>query len=95
MLVSTLVAFKRMHDDNVLLHQTIPKCVAARSTRCRGVRLRDRCAEMHAFFRSHNVSALQRAQLTAPYEAARYLVCSNVDYLPIDEIEVALPSRFS
>jgi ornithine decarboxylase len=95
-LVSTLVAFKRIHDDNVLLDQAIPKFVAARSTRYRGVRLRDLCAEMHAFFRSHNVSALQRAQFTsehlpdpamAPYEAARHLVRNNVDYLPIDEIE--------
>jgi ornithine decarboxylase len=95
-LVSTLVAFKRMHDDNVLLDQAIPKFVAARSTRYRGLRLRDLCAEMHAFFRSHNVSALQRAQFTsehlpdpamAPYEAVRHLVRNNVDYLPIDEIE--------
>jgi ornithine decarboxylase len=95
-LVSTLVAFKRMHDDNVLLDQAIPKFVAARSTRYRGVRLRDLCAEMHGFFRSHNVSALQKAQFTsehlpdpamAPCEAARHLVRNNVDYLPIDEIE--------
>jgi ornithine decarboxylase len=95
-LVSTLVAFKRMHDDNVLLDHAIPKFVAARSTRYRGVRLRDLCAEMHAFFRSHNISALQRAQFSsehlpdpamAPYEAARHLVRNNVDYLPIDEIE--------
>jgi ornithine decarboxylase len=95
-LVSTLVAFKRMHDDNVLLDQAIPKFVAARPTRYRGVRLRDLCAEMHGFFRSQNVSALQKAQFTsehlpdpvmAPYEAARYLVRNNVDYLPIDHIE--------
>jgi ornithine decarboxylase len=95
-LVSTLVAFKRMHDDNVLLDQAIPRFVAARPTRYRGVRLRDLCAEMHAFFRAHDVSALQRAQFTSehlpdpamtPYEAARHLVRNNVDYLPIDEIE--------
>jgi ornithine decarboxylase len=95
-LVSTLVAFKRLHDDNVLLDQAIPKFVAARPTRYRGTRLRDLCAEMHAFFRSHNVSDLQRAQFKsehlpypamAPYEAAQHLVRNKVDYLPIDEIE--------
>jgi ornithine decarboxylase/arginine decarboxylase len=95
-LVSTLVAFKRLHDDNVLLDQAIPKFVAARPTRYRGTRLRDLCADMHAFFRSHNVSELQRAQFKsehlpypamAPYEAAQHLVRNNVDYLPIDEIE--------
>jgi ornithine decarboxylase len=95
-LVSALVAFKRLHDDNVLLDQAIPKFVAARPTRYRGMRLRDLCVEMHGFFRSQNISALQKAQFTsehlpdpaiAPYEAARHLVRNNVDYLPIDEIE--------
>jgi ornithine decarboxylase/arginine decarboxylase len=95
-LVSTLVAFKRMHDDNVLLDHAIPRFVAARPARYRGVRLRDLCAEMHGFYRSQNVSALQKAQFAsahlpepamAPYEAARCLVRNDVDYLPIDEIE--------
>lgn len=95
-LVSTLVSFKRMHDDNVLLEHVVPRFVAARPGRYRGVRLRDLCAEMHGFFRSQNVSALQQAQFAsahlpepamAPYEAARHLVRNNVDYLPIGDIE--------
>jgi ornithine decarboxylase len=95
-LVSTLVAFKRLHDDNALLDQAIPEFVAARPQRYRGVRLRDLCAEMHSFFRAENISALQKAQFTAehlpepamsPAEAARHLVRNNVDYLPIDEIK--------
>jgi ornithine decarboxylase/arginine decarboxylase len=95
-LVSTLVAFKRLHDDNVPLEHAIPKFVAARPARYRGARLRDLCAEMHGFFRSQNTSALQKAQFAAehlpdpamtPGEAARHLVRNNVDYLPIDQIE--------
>ncbi|MDC7787206.1 Orn/Lys/Arg decarboxylase N-terminal domain-containing protein [Rhodoplanes sp. TEM] len=95
-LVSALVAFKRLHDDNVLLDQAMPEFVAARPRRYRGVRLRDLCADMHAFFRSADVSALQRAQFTTghlpepamtPREAARELVRNNVDYLPIDAIQ--------
>jgi len=95
-LVSTLVAFKRLHDDNVLLDQAIHEFVAVRPKRYRGVRLRDLCTEMHSFFRSCGVSALQQAQFAAehlpepamtPYEAGRELVRNNVDYLPIDEIE--------
>ena len=67
-----------------------------RSQRYRGVRLRDLCAEMHAFFRAENVSALQKAQFTSehlpeaamtPYEAVQHLVGNNVEYLPIDQIE--------
>jgi ornithine decarboxylase len=65
------------------------------------MRLRDLCADMHAFFRAQNVSALQRAQFLAehlpvpampPQEAARQLVRNNVDYLPIDEIEGRIAS---
>ena len=95
-LVSALVAFKRLHDDNALLDQAIPDFVAARPQRYRGVRLRDLCGEMHAFFRSCNASALQKAQFASeclpdqamtPHEATRHLIRNNVDYLPIDEIE--------
>jgi ornithine decarboxylase len=95
-LVSALVAFKRAHDENALLESAIPEFVAVRPQRYRGVRLRDLCAEMHAFFRGENISALQQAQFAPehlpepampPAEAARQLVRNNVDYLPIDEIE--------
>ena len=95
-LVSALVAFKRHHDDNVLLEEIIPEFVNRRPQRYRGRRLRDLCAEMHAFYREAGVSALQRAQFTlehlpemvmSPHDAAKQLVRNNVDYLPIDEIE--------
>ncbi|QGM45523.1 Orn/Lys/Arg decarboxylase N-terminal domain-containing protein [Methylocystis heyeri] len=95
-LVSALVAFKRLHDDNALLDDVMPEFVAKRPKRYRGVRLRDLCGDMHGFFREANVSALQKAQFCAehlpemtmtPRAASRYLVRNNVDYLPIDEIE--------
>ena len=95
-LVSALVAFKRHHDENALLDDVIPEFVAKRPLRYRGRRLRDLCADMHAFYKEANVSALQRAQFTpehlpemvmSPHDAARELVRNNVDYLPIDEIE--------
>ncbi len=95
-LVSSLVAFKRLHDDNALLNDLMPEFVARRPGRYRGTRLRDLCADMHSFFRSANVSALQKAQFLArhlpqpaltPHEAARLLTRNDVDYLPIDEIE--------
>jgi len=95
-LVSALAAFKRHHDDNALLDDTIPEFVAKRPLRYHGRRLRDLCADMHAFYREANVSALQRAQFTpeflpeivmSPHDAAKQLVRNNVDYLPIDEIE--------
>jgi ornithine decarboxylase/arginine decarboxylase len=94
-LVSALVAFKRLHDDNELLKDVIPEFVARRPQRYNNVRLRDLCSEIHCFFREMNVSALQRAQFTAqhlpemvmtPREAYLHLVRNNVDYLPLDDI---------
>ena len=95
-LVSTLVAFKRLHDDNVLLDDAMPEFVGRRPARYRGKRLRDLCAEMHAFFRDAGVSGLQKAQFAlkhlpemamAPREAQRHLVRNNVDYLPLDALD--------
>jgi ornithine decarboxylase len=95
-LVSALVAFKRLHDENALLDDVMPEFVARRPARYRGVRLRNLCAEMHAFYRSAGVSALQKAQflqahlpepVMTPIEAGRHLVRNNVDYLPIDAID--------
>jgi ornithine decarboxylase len=95
-LVSALVGFKRLHDDNALLEHVIPRFVGANPKRYRGLRLRDLCREMHDFFRAANVSALQKAQFTAahlpepamtPHEAGRELKRNNVDYLPLDDIE--------
>jgi ornithine decarboxylase/arginine decarboxylase len=95
-LVSALVAFKRLHDDNAALAGVMPEFVAQRPARYRGSRLRDLCAEMHAFFRAADASALQKAQFSpdhlpnmvmTPQAAYRHLVRNNVDYLPISQIE--------
>jgi ornithine decarboxylase len=94
-LLSALVAFKRLYDDNARLDDVIGEFVRRRPARYAGVRLRDLCGEMHAFFRDARVSALQRAQFLpehlptpamAPHEAVRELVRNNVDYLPIDKV---------
>lgn len=94
-LISGLVAFKKLHDDNALLEEAIPEFYRRRPARYEGVRLRDLCGEMHRFFRSANVSALQAKQFAAahlpdialsPHDAARCLVRNDVDYVPIDTI---------
>jgi len=95
-LLSTLVAFKRRHDDNALLDDAIPEFVQRRPGRYRGLRVQQLCAEMHAFFREANVSALQRAQFSPqhrpdmvlrPNDAVRKLTRNQVDFLPLDQVE--------
>ncbi|CAN5903523.1 Orn/Lys/Arg decarboxylase N-terminal domain-containing protein [soil metagenome] len=93
-LLSSLVAFKRLYDDNARLEDSIGEFVGRRPKRYAGLRLRDLCSDMHSFFREHDVSALQRAQFApehlptpamAPHEAVRRLVRNDVDYVPIDQ----------
>jgi ornithine decarboxylase len=94
-LLSALLYFKRLHDDNAPLEEAMGEFVRARPQRYRGVRLRDLCAEMHRFFREADISALQTAQFRAehfptpamsPAEAMQCLVRNRVDYVPISEV---------
>jgi ornithine decarboxylase len=94
-LLSTLVAFKRLYDDNTLLDAAIPEFVRRRASRYAGLRLKDLCDDMHAFFRASGTSVLQQAQFAPehlptmvmrPQEAVREMVRNRVDYLPIDEV---------
>ena len=95
-LLSTLVAFKRRHDENALLDDAIPEFVQRRPERYSGLRVQELCGAMHAFYRERNVSALQRAQFSPehrphmvmrPNDAVRMLTRNQVDYLALDEIE--------
>ncbi|WOJ89712.1 Orn/Lys/Arg decarboxylase N-terminal domain-containing protein [Methylocapsa polymorpha] len=94
-LLSALVAFKRLHDENARLEEAIPEFVRQRPVRYSGLRLRDLCAEMHGFYRDNGVSALQTAQFAPdhlpdmampPHEAVRQMVRNKVDYLPIEKV---------
>ncbi len=94
-LLAHLVSFKKLHDDNVPLEQVIPDFVARRPYRYGGMRLRDLCAQMHAFYREARISTLQGAQFRAehlpemampPHAATREMVRNRVDYVPLDEV---------
>jgi ornithine decarboxylase/arginine decarboxylase len=93
-LLSHLVTFKKLHDENRPLEDVFPGFVQRRPKRYAGLGLRDLCMEMHAFYRAAGTSALQAAQFRAehlpeiamhPHEATRELVRNNVDYVPLDE----------
>jgi ornithine decarboxylase len=94
-LLSNLVFFKRLHDDNAKLEDAIPEFVRKRPQRYGGMRLRDLCAEMHSFYRDANTSGLQRRQFRVGHfpeqampanVAVRHMTRNNVDYVPLDEI---------
>ena len=99
-LLSHLVTFKKLHDENALLEDVMPNFVARRPGVYAGRRLRDLCAEMHQFYAAAGTSTLQRRQFRAahfpalamsPQAAVKEMVRNNVDYLPLD----ALPGRIA
>ena len=94
-LLSALAAFKKLHDDNAPLEDVLIGFVKRRPARYLGMRLRDLCDEMHAFYRHAGTSALQQAQFRpehlpeiamSPHAAAQLLVRNTVDYLPISDV---------
>ena len=93
-LLSWLVTFKRLHDDNAQLQDVVPSFVRKRPQRYGGIGLRDLCRQMHAFYREADVSTMQRQQFLAdhlpelalpPQRAAQMLTRNRVDYLPIGQ----------
>src|SRR5262249_404032 len=94
-LISGLLAFKKLHDDNALLEEAIPEFYRRLPARYAGVPLKDLCAAMHRCFRAADVSALQGRQFSpehlpeialSPRDATRRRVRNDVEYLPIDAI---------
>jgi ornithine decarboxylase/arginine decarboxylase len=95
-LLSWLVTFKRLHDENARLLDVIPEFVKRRPARYQHLGLRDLCGEMHRFYRDKDISRLQREQFEAahlpelamtPHEAGKLLVRNKVDFLPISQID--------
>ncbi len=93
-LLAHLITFKKLHDQNAPLDEVLPAFVARQPERYGRARLRDLCAEMHAFYREAGISGLQSAQFRAehfpdmampPNEAVRALVRNKVDYVPLEE----------
>ena len=95
-LISALVAFKRLHDEDAPVEEVMPDFVRRRRARYGGMRIQDLCREFHDFHRRHGTSRLQQAMFTPehlpemvvpPHEAVRALVRNRVDYVPIEEAE--------
>jgi ornithine decarboxylase len=95
-LLTALVAFKQLHDDNAPLDRVIPTLVNRYGKRYRGLGLHDLCGQMHEFYAAHNVQGLQRAQFHSkhfpgmamtPQEAMHRFTRNQVEYLPISQAE--------
>jgi ornithine decarboxylase len=94
-LISALVSFKKLHDENAKMSHVIPTFAARYGTRYAEHGLYDLCQEMHDFYRGHHVRDLQREQFRpehlpvmamTPQAATQCFIRNEVDYLPISDI---------
>jgi ornithine decarboxylase len=95
-LISALVSFKKLHDQNALLAIVMPGFCARHGDKYAETGLYDLCQQMHEFYREHQVRDLQRAQFRpehfpviamSPQAATQYFIRNEVDYLSIHEIK--------
>ena len=94
-LLSALVRFKELHEANAPLAEVQTEFTARHSPRYGSMHLRDLCGEMHAFYREHDTSGLQRRQfrpehqpemVMSPRKAVQLMVRNEVEFLPIDRV---------
>lgn len=95
-LITALVAFKRLFDENAPLTEAVPAFARLHSPHYDQTGLRDLCVAMHAFYREHDCAGLQKRQFRAehfpeiamtPRAAMQKLISNEVDFLPLDELE--------
>jgi ornithine decarboxylase len=91
-LFAALIAFKELHDGNAKLDEVMPDFVQRFGGRYTGIGLRDLCADLHNFYRTHEASRLQREtfeaahlpeQVLPPRTAWEGLLRNEVDYIPV------------
>lgn len=94
-LLAALTAFKEMYDANTPLASAMPDFAARHAEAYVGKGLRDLCAALHDFYRSHDASRLQGElfqaehlpqQVVPPREAWESLMRNKVDFLPLEAL---------
>lgn len=93
-LVSALVNFEHMLDEDVPLEEVLPRVYTQNEERYRGYTIRQLCQEMHDFYKDRTVSKLQRAMFReetfptvamSPRDANTALIEGRVDFIPLSK----------
>jgi ornithine decarboxylase len=92
-LISKLVKFKNLWDQDAPLGEVLPTLYAQNSKRYANYSIRKTCKEMHDYYRKANVKELQKKCFRASSfpelamsskDAYEKLVANEVDYVPLD-----------
>ncbi|GBE58059.1 biodegradative arginine decarboxylase [bacterium BMS3Abin01] len=98
-LLSELLSFKRLYDENRPLSEVRPGLVETWPRRYGGVGLKDHCRSIHEYFREHDIlEKMQQAfevipdQAMKPADAYHQVVGKNVEYVDLDEMMGRTPA---
>ena len=99
-LLSALLKFKRLYDENAPLSEALPELVAKYPQRySKDTGLKDHCREVHEYIKSRNMLELLHGAFEAlpeqamnPTAAYRNVVAKNVEYVELKEIGGRVPA---
>jgi len=98
-LLSAMLRFKGVYDNNTPLSQLFPELVNACPDVYEGVGLKDHCNHIHSYFKEHRIlGKMQNAfqiipdQGMKPSEAYHQVVRKNVEFVELDEMMGRTPA---
>lgn len=98
-LLSEMIAFKRLYDENAPLAEVFPEMVKAYPKRYENVGLKDHAQAMHEYFKKHAIlDRMQEAfevipaQVMKPSEAYHQVVRKNVEYVELEKMQGRVPA---
>lgn len=99
-LLSALLKFKRLYDENAPLSEALPNLVEKYPQRySKETGLKDHCREIHDYIKSHNMLELLHGAFEAlpdqamnPTRAYRNVVAKNVEYVELRNMHGRIPA---
>ncbi|MFC2149595.1 Orn/Lys/Arg decarboxylase N-terminal domain-containing protein [Candidatus Auribacterota bacterium] len=98
-LLSAMIGFKRLYDNNTPLSEVFPGMIKAYPGRYENVGLKDHSNAIHKYFKKHAIlDRMQEAfevipdQVMKPAEAYHQVVRKNVEYVELDKMMGRIPA---
>ncbi len=98
-LITQLLKFKRLYDQNIALDKVFPSLVKENFERYGELGLKDYCDEIHKFFKEHKIlDMMQKAfqvipdQVMKPSDAYHTVVKGNVEYVLLENLMNRVPA---
>lgn len=94
-LISYLVRFKDLIDNDAPMHDVVPEIYSKYRKRYAGYTIRQLCQEMHDFYKAKNIQKLQKEsfayksfpeQAMTARDATNALTANKVDYIPLSKV---------